>query len=143
MLELESLTFIKGGSHVDHRGELKFNNKLNLSGFRRMYQIENSSDFPSRGWHGHVLEAKVFTCVSGEAEVAGVRVDNWSAPSKDLIVEKFTLQGGNMDAVFVPSGYANALKFIMPGTIVQVLSSSTLEESLVDDVRYPLDYWLI
>jgi len=60
-----------------------------------------------------------------------------------LTVEKFELHSETMDAVYVPAGYANAVMAKTPGALVQVLSSSTLDESKADDFRYPADYWVI
>jgi dTDP-4-dehydrorhamnose 3,5-epimerase len=143
MQEFDKVTLITGQVHSDPRGSVAFNNSLDISGFCRMYVIGNSTELPIRGWHGHAHEAKIFTCLVGSVEIAGVRIDNWVSPSKELTVEKFELHSETMDAVYVPAGYANAVISKTPGALVQVLSSSTLDESKADDFRYPADYWMI
>lgn len=143
MHKFDNVTLISGQIYEDSRGSVAFNNNLDISGFRRMYLLTNSESLPLRGWHGHVNEAKIFTCLSGSVEVAAVRIDDWASPSKSLSVEKFKITAGTLDAVFVPAGYANAVRSNVPGSQVQVLSSSTLEDSRADDFRYPSDFWLI
>lgn len=143
MHKFDKVTLISGQIHEDPRGSVAFNNGLDIFGFRRMYVLTNSEDLPLRGWHGHANEAKIFTCLSGSVEIAGVRIDDWASPSKGLNVEKFEITAGTLDAVFVPAGYANAVRSNVPGARVQVLSSSTLEDSKADDFRYPMDFWSI
>jgi dTDP-4-dehydrorhamnose 3,5-epimerase len=126
MQEFDKVTLITGQVHSDPRGSVAFNNSLDISGFCRMYVIGNSTELPLRGWHGHAHEAKIFTCLVGSVEIAGVRIDNWASPSKELTVEKFELHSETMDAVYVPAGYANAVMAKTPGSLKRVLFNKSL-----------------
>ena len=49
---------IKGNSHTDSRGTLKFNNFFDTSEIKRMYIVQNSSTEILRGWQGHKVEQR-------------------------------------------------------------------------------------
>lgn len=130
-----------GFQHADQRGSLYFNNAASIAEFKRFYVIENSDALPLRGWHGHKIESKGFICLGGSVRIGGVQIDNWDNPSKSLEVFSATLVAGNLDFVYLPAGYANAILSLEPGSKVMVFSSLTLEESQADDFRFPVDTW--
>lgn len=130
-----------GKSHIDSRGALLFNNQAEISEFKRMYVIENSQEEPLRGWHGHRVEAKGFICLSGKVRIGAVEVDDWTEPSEGLAVYSDELTERSMDFIYIPGGYANAILSLEPGSRVLVLSSSTLQDSLADDYRFPANFW--
>ncbi len=144
-MRMESLEPKKfnGRSHVDGRGVLRFNNHVDLTQFKRSYSIENSSENPMRGWHGHKFESKGFLCIRGKVRIGGVQVDDWKNPSSTLHVFKEDLDANSMDFVFLPAGFANAIMSLESGSIVLVFSSSTLEDSQNDDYRYAPETWLL
>jgi dTDP-4-dehydrorhamnose 3,5-epimerase len=132
---------LKGFKHEDARGLLSYNNNLDLSGFKRLYVIENSAEQPFRGWHGHEFESKVFITIVGEIRFGAVRVDDWERPDP---LEKPTLaylSSSCVDAFFVPGGYANSILSLEPGSQALVLSSSSLQASLLDDYRIESNFW--
>lgn len=137
----ELVRFEGGGLAVDDRGSLKFINGFDLAPFKRFYVVENHSAGFVRAWHGHKHEAKAVVCLKGAAIVAGVRIDNWAEPSKDLLVERFVLSETKFGALHIPAGYANGFKTLSPDTVLMFLSSSTLEESGSDDIRFEASYW--
>lgn len=131
----------KGGSAVDDRGALKFINDFTLSGYRRFYVVENHSKGFVRAWHGHKKEAKAVVCIQGAAVVATVKPDDWSNPSEDLDVTRFVLSGSTPSVLRIPPGYANGFMTLTDDAMLLIFSSSTLEESLQDDFRYPARFW--
>lgn len=137
----DKLQFEPGGLATDDRGSLKFINSLNLAPFKRFYIVENHTNGFIRAWHGHKHEAKAVICIKGAAIVAGVRVDNWESPSPDLEVERFILSENKYGALHIPSGYANGFKTLTENAVLMFLSTSTLEESASDDIRFEARTW--
>ncbi len=136
-----SISFEPGGLATDDRGSLKFINSLNLAPFKRFYIVENHEAGFVRAWHGHKHEAKAVVCVKGAAIVAGVKVDNWDNPSESLPVERFVLSESKFGALHIPPGYANGFKTLTHGAVLMFLSSSSLEESAGDDIRFDARLW--
>lgn len=134
---------LRGATHVDDRGSLIFNNELILSGFERVYVIQNSESKPFRGWHGHEVESKIFLTLAGKIRFGAVRVVNWSEPDPNEAVFTAEIKALSMDALFVPGGYANGILSLEPGSQALVLSSSSLSESLNDDYRIDAEFWRI
>lgn len=130
-------------THSDSRGTVEFINSLDLSDFKRAYIIENSLAEPFRGWHGHKQEAKVFICIQGSVRVGAVEIDSWLHPTGREQIFAETLQGGDLSAFVVPSGFANGFVNLEAGSRLLVLSDSTLQESKLDDFRFPPDTWLL
>jgi dTDP-4-dehydrorhamnose 3,5-epimerase len=64
---------LRGFKDEDPRGLHSYNNALDLSRFKRLYIIENSSEQPFRGWHGHEFESKIFIPNFGQDSF-------WSSP---------------------------------------------------------------
>jgi dTDP-4-dehydrorhamnose 3,5-epimerase-like enzyme len=94
-----------------------------------------------RAWHAHRREAKYVTVLQGAALVGTVAIDDWQNPSKNLEVQRFVLSSKNPSILFIPSGYANGFMSLTEDTKLMFLSTSTLEESKGDDVRYDARYW--
>ena len=132
---------LKGFTHRDARGTLSYNNNLDISAFKRLYVIENSLEQPFRGWHGHEFESKIFITLVGKIRFGAVRVRDWSKPDPDEKPITAELEGSDLDAFFVPGGYANSISSIEPGSKALVMSSSTLEEGLSDDYRLNPNLW--
>ena len=55
--------------------------------------------------------------------------------------EKHVLSAQTPKVLYIPPGYANGFMTLEDDTIVQFFSTSSLEESLGDDVRSPHDRW--
>jgi dTDP-4-dehydrorhamnose 3,5-epimerase-like enzyme len=132
---------IPGGKAFDDRGSLTFINDLDLSMFKRFYIVENHSRGFVRAWHGHKKEAKAVVVVSGSALVAAVKVDNWESPSKDLKIERAVLSSEKPTALLIPAGYANGFMTLTASAKVMFLSTSSLEESAGDDIRFDARLW--
>ena len=67
---------IRGGSHADERGWLRFCNDFDLSAVKRFYTIANSAEQPVRGWIGHKKENKWFFPLKGETVVVVEPMDD-------------------------------------------------------------------
>jgi len=141
MLISDTPKLLKGFVHEDDRGLLSYNNDLDLSEFKRIYTIENSPDQPFRGWHGHQFESKIFITLRGKIRFGAVRVEDWEQPDKSTNPIFADLGERQLDAFFVPGGYANGILALLNGSTALVLSSSSLKESENDDYRFPVATW--
>ena len=132
---------IEGGLGVDDRGEVAFVNDFHFDSVKRFYMVSNHRAGFVRAWHAHHHEAKYVTVVQGAAIVAAVAIDNWEHPSKDAQVHRYVLSAQKPAVVYIPSGYANGFMSLTADTRLMFFSTSTLEESRGDDVRYDARYW--
>jgi dTDP-4-dehydrorhamnose 3,5-epimerase len=132
---------IPGGKAFDDRGSLTFINDLDLTQFKRFYIVENHSKGFIRAWHGHKKEAKAVVVVSGAALVAAVKVDNWDSPSENLKIERVVLSAEKPGALLIPAGYANGFMTLTESAKVMFFSTSSLEESAGDDIRFDARLW--
>lgn len=137
----QSLRLFKGGISIDDRGEVGFVNDFDFAGVRRFYTVTNFKKGFVRAWHGHRKETKYFTVVRGVALICGVEVDDWKSPSKDLKIHRFVLSEKTPSVLCLPAGYANGAMSLTEDCMMVVFSTSTLDESLSDDVRFPPRYW--
>jgi dTDP-4-dehydrorhamnose 3,5-epimerase len=134
-------TLIAGGRATDDRGALGFINSFELSEFKRFYTVENHEAGFVRAWHGHLKEAKAIIVLRGSALVCAVKMTDTATPSKSEPVKRFVLSAANTSAMLIPAGYANGFKTLTSDALTLVFSSTSLEESLNDDFRFPYDYW--
>lgn len=81
------------------------------------------------------------TVVDGAAVVGAVAVDNWENPSRDSQVHRFVLSAIKPSVLFIPPGYANGFMSLTANAKLAFFSTSTLEQSHGDDVRYDSRYW--
>lgn len=137
----EKVEFIAGGLAVDDRGTVSFINGFGLGDFVRFYVVKNHKQGFIRAWHGHRQEAKAVVVLQGSAVVAAVEVDDWDSPSKDLNIERFVLSASKPGALFIPAGYANGFMNLSDDAILMFFSSSTVEQSMNDDIRFEARYW--
>lgn len=132
---------IKGGLAVDDRGEVGFVNEFDFDGVRRFYTVRNHRRGLVRAWHAHRREGKYVTVVDGAALVCGVEIDDWEAPSRDLPVHRHVLSAAAPSVLWLPPGYANGFMSLTDDARLVFFSTSTLEQSLDDDVRYDARHW--
>jgi dTDP-4-dehydrorhamnose 3,5-epimerase len=132
-----SLTkLINGGVSVDDRGSVRFVNDFNFEGVKRFYQVENHSRGFIRAWHGHKKEGKYVYVVNGSALVGVVNMETEE-------ITKFVLSSQTPKVLWIPPGYFNGFKSLEENTKIIFFSTSTLEESLGDDIREDHDKWNI
>ena len=127
---------INGGVSVDDRGSVRFVNDFNFEGVKRFYQVENHSRGFIRAWHGHKKEGKYVYVVNGSALVGVVNMETEE-------ITKFVLSSQTPKVLWIPPGYFNGFKSLEENTKIIFFSTSTLEESLGDDIREDHDKWNI
>ena len=137
----KEIELIEGGIAIDDRGQLQFCNNFNFKMVKRFYVVSNHQPQFVRAWHAHKKEAKYIFVVSGAAIVAAVKIDNWEKPNREAPIHRYVLSDKNPAILKISPGYAHGLKTLLTDTKIIVFSSSTVEESKDDDIRYEADYW--
>jgi len=132
---------MEGGLAVDDRGSVAFVNEFDFAGIKRFYVVANHRAGFVRAWHAHRREAKYVTVSQGAAIVGAVRIDDWDTPSREAPVHRFVLSSAKPSVLFIPAGFANGFMTLNQDAKLTFFSTGTLEESLIDDVRYDARYW--
>lgn len=132
---------LKGSLVVDDRGEVGFVNEFAFQAVKRFYSVANHRRGFVRAWHGHKKEAKYATVVSGAMLVCCIEIDDWDNPSADLTINRFVLSDNNPAVLFIPPGYVNGFASLTDDAKILFFSTSTVEESLADDIRFPARMW--
>jgi len=132
------IQLIEGGMFADDRGKLRFVNGFDFSNVKRFYQVENHRQGFIRAWHGHVKEGKYVYVASGTALVGAVPLDDDTVTPK-----KYVLTSEKPQVLWIPPNHANGFMNLEEGTVILFFSTSTLEESKGDDIRFPYDKWNI
>ena len=135
------LKTLAGGLAVDDRGQVSFVNDFDFSDVKRFYMVSNHKAGFFRAWHAHKHEAKYVLVVKGAAVVGAVAIDNWETPSKDAEVKRFVLSEKKPTVLYIPAGHANGFMSLTKDAQLMFFSTSSLEESLGDDIRYDSRYW--
>lgn len=138
---MSDVRLIKGGLADDDRGEVSFVNDFDFAGVKRFYMVQNHRQGFVRAWHAHRHEGKYVLVVRGAALVCGVKVDHWDQPSRDLPISRHVLSEKTPTVLHLPPGYANGFMSLTPDAKIMFLSTSTLADSLNDDVRWDAHYW--
>lgn len=137
----DRLHIFNGGLAVDDRGEIAFVNEFKFESVKRFYMVCNHKAGFVRAWHAHRKEGKYVTAVLGEAVVGAVKIDDWEKPSRDLSVERYVISSKKPQVLYIPPGHANGFMSLTSDLKLIFFSTSTLEESANDDIRYDARYW--
>jgi len=132
------MEIMTGGVFADDRGKLRFVNEFDFSKVKRFYQVENHRQGFIRAWHGHVNEGKYVYVPQGSALVGLVSLEQESATPR-----KLTLTSEKPQVLWIPPNHANGFMNLEENTIIMFFSTSSLEESKGDDIRFPYDKWNI
>ena len=132
---------IRGALAADDRGEVTFVNDFDFAGVKRFYLVSNHVAGLVRAWHAHRREAKYVTVVQGTMLIACVLIDDWEKPSPALPVQRFVLSAKTPAVLFIPAGYANGNMSLTADAKAIFFSTSSLEESKGDDIRYDARLW--
>lgn len=132
----DSLLVIPGGVAVDDRGSVRFVNDFDFANVKRFYQVQNHKRGFIRAWHGHQHEAKYVYVASGSALIGAANMET-------QVVDKFILSSQSPKVLYIPAGYANGFKTLEENTIILFFSTSDLNSSLKDDIRFDYDKWNI
>ena len=148
---LQKPSLIKGGSHADDRGMVRFINDFDFQGVRRFYHASNHHKNFVRAWQGHEREGKYVYVASGSALVAAVKLGRRIPEQERIggithdrcqdIPQKFTLSAMTPAILWIPPGYANGWMNLEDGTNVLFFSTATVDKSKADDFRFPADHW--
>jgi len=132
--------FISGNSFKDDRGELIFNNSIDLSQIKRFYTIRNKDVFFKRGWQGHEIEKRWYTAISGVFEINLILIDNWINPSNDLHRITYKLTDTSLDFLYIPPGYVTSIQSLNNNAKLLIMSDYKLHE-IKDEYRFPIEYF--
>ena len=132
---------IFGENHLDHRGELKFNNSFNMAQVKRFYSISLNKKHIKR-WQGHKIEQRWFTAISGKFNIQLISVDNWIEPSINLPKIDFELSSKSLDVLHIPSGYLTSIESLDDNSILLAMSDYGLNE-INDDYKFTDNYFKI
>jgi len=135
------IRLIAGANHIDDRGTVSFVNDFDFARVKRFYMVENHMPGFVRAWHAHRHEEKYAYVVGGAALVAAVRIDDWDHPTVPEKVDRFVLSSHKPSVLYIPAGYANGFKSLTPDMKLMFFSTSTVQESQNDDIRWPADYF--
>jgi dTDP-4-dehydrorhamnose 3,5-epimerase len=123
-----------GGIAVDDRGSVRFVNDFNFENVKRFYQVENHRQGFIRAWHGHKKEGKYVYVATGTALIGVVNMETET-------IQKYVLSDKQPRILFIPPNHYNGFKNLEENTSVIFFSTTTLEESLGDDIRQAHDKW--
>lgn len=140
---LNEVTIFDGQRFVDDRGVLLFVNELKFESFKRFYVVQNHKVGFIRAWHGHIKEAKFFFPLSGAFHIGVAKIDNIGNLQSDSKPQSFFVDSGSPKGLFIPAGHANGIKSLTSNAQLLIFSTSTLLESIDDDIRLPYDKWNI
>jgi dTDP-4-dehydrorhamnose 3,5-epimerase len=129
-------TIISGGIAVDDRGSVRFINDFNFKNVKRFYHVTNHRRGFIRAWHGHKKEGKYVYVSSGTALIGVVDM-------KTEEISKFIVSSKSPKILWIPPGNYNGFKSLEENTSILFFSTTTLEESLGDDIRKDYDEWNI
>lgn len=127
---------INGGLSVDDRGFVKFINDFSFENVKRFYHVSNHKRDFIRAWHGHNHEQKYVYVAKGTALVGAVNMQ-----TEEMF--KFILSDKKPGILRIPNGFANGFKTLEEDTQILFFSTSTLQESLNDDIRFEYNKWNI
>ena len=133
---MKETKILNGGIAVDDRGSVRFVNDFNFEGVKRFYHVENHRRGFIRAWHGHKKEGKYVYVPNGSALVGVVNMETEE-------VSKFVLSDKSPKILWIPPGYYNGFKSLEENTKILFFSTTTLEESLGDDIREEHNKWNI
>ena len=127
---------LEGGVAVDDRGQLSFVNDFDFKDVKRFYMVENHEQGFIRAWHGHKKEGKYVFVPNGAILIGCVNLETEE-------IDRFVLSSSKPQVLYIPPGYANGFMNLQNNTKVMFFSTSTLEDSLGDDLRFEWDKWNI
>ena len=132
---------IEGGLAIDDRGQVVFINDFDFKDVKRFYMVSNHRSNFVRAWHAHKKEAKYVLVVKGAAVIGAVKIDDWDNPDKTAEVHRFILSEKKPTILYIPTGYANGFMSLTEDAQLIFFSTSTIEKSKGDDIRYDSRYW--
>ncbi|MCT4223080.1 cupin domain-containing protein [Elizabethkingia anophelis] len=133
---------IKGSKYIDERGVVNFNNSFDASAVKRIYTIENAHIDFIRGWQGHAIEKRWFSCIKGNFIIAVIQIDDFEKPSENLQPTIYELDADGLNILAVEAGCVTAIKASAEDSKLLIMADYALNE-IKDEYRFPLDYFKI
>ena len=133
---MDKIKIINGGIAVDDRGDVRFVNDFDFKNVKRFYHVSNHRRGFIRAWHGHKKEGKYVYVSSGSALIGVVNMESNE-------ISKFVLSSKSPKILWIPPGNYNGFKSLEENTSILFFSTTTLDESLGDDIRKDFDEWNI
>lgn len=133
------MEIFNGAIVADDRGTVKFVNDFNFKGVKRFYQVENHRRGYIRSWHCHEREGKYVYVVKGAALIGVAPLVKSQGVLSLGEAQKFVLCEELPKVLWIPPGHGNGFMSLRENTIIQFFSTSTLEESKGDDIRFNYD----
>lgn len=133
---------IKGSKYMDERGVVNFNNNFDASAVKRIYTIENTHIDFIRGWQGHAIEKRWFSCIKGNFIIAVIQIDDFEKPSENLLPTIYELNADGLDVLAIEAGCVTAIKASAEDSKLLIMADYALNE-IKDEYRFPLDYFKI
>ncbi|EQB91587.1 sugar epimerase [Elizabethkingia anophelis] len=133
---------IKGSKYIDERGVVNFNNNFDASAVKRIYTIENAHIDFIRGWQGHAIEKRWFSCIKGNFIIAVIQIDDFEKPSENLQPTIYELDADGLNILAVEAGCVTAIKASAEDSKLLIMADYALNE-IKDEYRFPLDYFKI
>ena len=149
---MEQPKLILGEVHCDDRGTLSVvNDFAEFEKMKRFYQIKNVSKDVVRAFHGHFYEEKYIYVTNGSAKIFCAKMKEHcpaQTPKGSMKKvyglhekEEFILTDKLPSILHIPKGYANGFKALEENTTIIFFSTSTLEESKNDDIRFDWNHF--
>jgi len=133
---------IKGSKYMDERGVVNFNNNFDASAVKRIYTIENTHIDFIRGWQGHAIEKRWFSCIKGNFIIAVIQIDDFEKPSENLLPTIYELNADGLNVLAIEAGCVTAIKASTEDSKLLIMADYALNE-IEDEYRFPLDYFKI
>lgn len=133
---------IKGSKYMDERGVVNFNNNFDASAVKRIYTIENTHIDFIRGWQGHAIEKRWFSCIKGNFIIAVIQIDDFEKPSENLLPTIYELNADGLNVLAIEAGCVTAIKASTEDSKLLIMADYALNE-IKDEYRFPLDYFKI
>lgn len=130
---------IIGKRFEDTRGVLLYNNEFDMSSIKRMYVIENDTSSNQRGWQGHLIEKRWYTCVNGKFKISLIKIDNFEDPSSNLVKIDYYLESNHgLNILYIEPGHISLIESLVEGSKLIVYSDYLLGDNN-DEYRFPLE----
>lgn len=127
---------ISGSSHFDTRGNLFYNNDFISNQVKRIYVIENNNLDFVRGWQGHKVEQRWFTCIYGSFKIWVQAISNFEPNNVLHEIYEFELNSNKLDVLHIPPRYVTAIQSKEENSRLLVMADYLVGE-FKDEFRFP------
>jgi len=138
---MKKFYIIDGQKFEDHRGKIMANNTFDMRCVVRHYVLFQTDNTVIRAWQGHKIETKWMKCLYGSFTISLIACHDVASPTGKETIDVVKLNGESGSLLCVPGGYYTGIKGDQAHSSLIVFSDFTLEQSLEDDFRKPLDFW--